>query len=296
MKEYLDCLRYVMEHGQDRSDRTGIGVRSIFGYQMRFDLSEGFPAVTTKKLAWKSVVAELLWFISGSTDERKLAEIQYGKSREELIEKTTIWTANADHQAKNMGYQNDDLVKELGTIYGFNWRNFNHTFNSSGGIDQLKNIINEIKSNPTSRRLLVSAWNPLTNDYAALPSCHYSFQFYISNNKLSCMFNMRSNDIFLGLPYNIASYALLTHIIARECNLDVGELIYSGGDVHIYKNHFDAVNEQLSRSPKKLPTLKINDKFNLQNILDNNIPIDCVNYFILENYDPHPAIKAPMAI
>jgi thymidylate synthase len=296
MKQYQDFLKYVMENGQDRPDRTGVGVRSIFGYQMRFDLNEGFPAVTTKKLAWKSVVAELLWFISGSTDERRLAEIQYGKPREEIIEKTTIWTANADHQAKNLGYRNDDLVKELGTVYGFNWRNFNYTFNQTGGVDQLKNIINEIKSNPNSRRLLVSAWNPLTNDYAALPSCHYAFQFYVSNNKLSCMFNMRSNDIFLGLPYNIASYALLTHMIARECNLQVGELIYSGADVHIYHNHFDAVNEQLSRNPRNLPTLKINDNFNLNDILDNKIPLDCVNYFTLQDYNPYPAIKAPMAV
>lgn len=288
MKEYLDCLKYVMDNGIDSDDRTGVGTRSVFGYQMRFDLSKGFPAVTTKKLAWKPVVAELLWFLEGSTDERRLAEIQYEKSREEIADKNTIWTANADFQGKNLGYTNNELVKQLGPVYGAQWRNF--AGNEVGrGTDQISWLINEIKSNPNSRRLVVSAWSANQIHEMALMPCHYTFQFNVINNRLSCMFNMRSNDVFLGLPFNIASYALLTHMIAQVCDLEVGDLVYSGGNVHIYTNHFDAVNEQLSREPLPLPNLWLNPEIkNIDEFTMDNIK--------LIDYQSHPPIKAPMAV
>lgn len=292
MKEYLDCLRYIMDNGVDTDDRTGVGTRSVFGYQMRFDLSNGFPAVTTKKLAWKPLVSELLWFLEGSTDERRLAEIQYGKPINKLIDKTTIWTANADAQGKSLGYYNDEYVKELGPVYGTQWRNFGSsyaTFENNRGVDQISWVINEIKTNPDSRRLVVSAWSANQIHEMALMPCHYSFQFNVINNKLNCIFNMRSTDSFLGLPFNLASYSLLTHMIAQVCDLEVGDLVYSGANVHIYKNHFDAVNEQLSREPLPLPTLWLNPE--IKNIDD--FTMDDIK---LVGYESHPAIKAPMAV
>lgn len=287
--QYLELLKTVMENGVDTDDRTGIGTRSLFGYQMRFDLSKSFPAITTKKLAWKPLIAELLWFIEGSTDERRLAEIQYGKPREELIGKKTIWTANADFQGKNLGYENTDLVKELGPIYGFNWRNFDYYKGSVSGVDQISDVIEQIKTNPSSRRLIVSSWNPMLLDDAALPSCHTLFQFKVIKNKLSCQLYQRSGDCFLGIPFNIASYSLLTHMIAQVCDLEVGDFVHTIGDAHIYKNHFDAVDEQLERSPMDPPSLWLNPE--IKNIDD--FTMDDIKII---NYKSHPTIKAPMAV
>ena len=278
MQQYHDALRHVMENGVDVMDRTGVGTRSVFGYQMRFDLQKGFPAVTTKKLAWKAVVSELLWFMEGSTDERRLCEILHG-SRDP--EKTTIWTANANAQGVALGYENNDEAKELGPIYSKQWRDFN-------GVDQLSALIEGIKSNPHSRRHIMSAWNAADLDKMALPPCHVLSQFYVANGKLSCHMYQRSADLFLGVGFNIASYSLLTHIIAKECGLKVGEFVHSFGDMHIYNTHFDAVNEQLSREPKQLPTLRITEgKAWNEYVVDD---------FVLDGYDPHPPIKAPMAV
>lgn len=262
MKEYLNALNYVMENGIDKSDRTGVGIRSIFGYQMRFDLQKGFPAITTKKLAFKSVVSELLWFLEGSTDERRLAEIHYGKTRDDLIGKNTIWTANADAQGKSLGYINTETQKELGPVYGAQWRKFGGIESGDWGTDQISWVINEIKNNPTSRRLIVSAWSPNQIHEMALPPCHTMFQFYVSDEKLSCQLYQRSADFVLGSPFNIASYSLLTHMVAQVCNLKVGDFIYTMGDMHVYHNHFDGVYEQLRREPMPLPTLWLNPEVN----------------------------------
>lgn len=302
MKQYHDLLMHVLKHGEDTVDRTGVGTRSIFGHQMRFDLQEGFPAITTKRLAWKAVVGELLWFLEGSTDERRLAELTYGKDRTELVDKQTIWTANADCQGKELGYFNNDFTKQLGPVYGSQWRKFGEIQNKDSafieykGVDQVKRLINIIKTNPGSRRLILSAWNPNQIHEMALPPCHYSSLFNIKNNKLSCLLNLRSNDLLLGAPFNIASYALLTHILAKECNLEVGELVYSIGDAHIYLNHIEHVKEQLSRQEYALPTLEINDSFNLNQGLDYEFELNAVDKFTLKNYRHHPTIKAPMAI
>jgi thymidylate synthase len=295
MKQYHDLVKYVLENGEDVNDRTGVGTRSIFGYQMRFDLSAGFPAVTTKKLAWKAVVGELLWFLEGSTDERRLAELTYGKHRTELVGRGTIWTANADAQGKALGYQHHDFYKGLGPVYGFQWRNFD-AFGHNIGTDQISWLINEIRTNPDSRRLILSAWNPNQLHEMALPPCHYAFQLRVHNGKLSGMLTMRSNDVFLGAPFNIASYALLIHIFARETCLVAGELIYSIGDAHIYLNHVDQVKEQLLRSEYPLPKLKIDEDFDLLHGLENQFKIDTVNKFHLENYLHHPTIKGKMAV
>ena len=291
-EEYLTLLEYVLENGQEVSDRTGIGTKSVFGQQLRFDLKEGFPALTTKKLAWKSVVGELLFFLEGSTDERRLVEITYGKPREELVDKRTIWTDNANNQGVALGYQNDDLVKELGPIYGYQWRNF-------FGVDQIQRILHLIKNDPDSRRIMLSAWNPAQANEMALEPCHCSFQFKVYDDQLSCMMTMRSTDSFLGLPFNIASYALLTHIIARECGLKPNELIINLGDVHIYLNHLDQVKEQLSREPFPSPILEIDEDFDLTSIINSpwaKFPLNSVGKFRLVGYNSHNTIKAPMAI
>jgi len=299
MKQYHNLIREVLEHGTVKSDRTGTGTISMFGAQMRFNLAEGFPLVTTKKMFTKGIIAELLWFLEGSTDERRLAEIQYGLPREQLIGKQTIWTANADAQGKDLGYENTDLVKELGPVYGRQWRKTPQVrigFDAVEGetveifnIDQIAQVIESIKTNPDSRRHIVSAWNVAEIDDMALPPCHYGFQFYVVNGKLSCMFHMRSTDVLLGLPYNLASYALLTMMVAQVCNLKLGELIYTGGDVHIYSNHVEQCKLQLSREPRPLPTMT----------LDPNITcLDdfTMDSFTLTGYDPHPTIKAEMAV
>jgi len=302
VRQYHELLKYVLECGEETQDRTGVGTRSIFGYQMRFDLNKGFPAITTKRLAWRAVVGELLWFLEGSTDERRLAELTYSADRTELCDKQTIWTANADAQGKQLGYTNNNFVKELGPVYGHQWRKFDEKKNKDNayidywGTDQIRKLINEVKTNPHSRRLLLSAWNPNQISAMALPPCHYSALFNIRNTKLSCMLNVRSNDLFLGAPFNIASYALLTHIIAKHCDLGVGDLVYCIGDAHIYNNHLEQVKQQLSREEYPLPTLEIEDSFDFEQGLGGEFDINSASKFKLNNYKYHSAIKASMAV
>ena len=288
MKQYLELLDYILQHGEDRGDRTGTGVISSFGHQIRFNLEDGFPAVTTKSLAWKGVVSELLWFLEGSDDERRLAEIRFQKDRSELTDLSkfsTIWTDNADNQGIELGYENTTTTKKLGPVYGVQWRNW-------AGIDQIKKLINDLQSNPNGRRHILSAWNVGKIDSMALPPCHVMSQFYVSkNDRLSCQMYQRSADMFLGVPFNIASYALLQSILANILNLIPGEFVHTFGDAHIYKNSIEQVKEQLTREPKKLPKLIMP---NLNSIDALN---DCsVDDFILEGYESHPALKAPMAI
>lgn len=289
MKQYRQLITDIISNGIITVNRTGIDTKTIFGYQMRFNLQDGFPAVTTKKLAWKSVVGELLWFLEGSTDERRLAELTYGKHRTELIDKTTIWTANANEQGIKLGYYNDQFTKELGPIYGAQWRNFN-------GVDQIKWIINEIKTNPDSRRLILTAWNVGELNRMSLPPCHCFCHFRVLNGSLHCQMYQRSADVFLGVPFNIASYALLTHLIARECNLSVGDYVHTIGDAHIYENHFEQIEEQIKRTEYDLPSLVIEDSFNLSEKLAKGFDLDDVNKFKLKNYLHHDTIKAPMAV
>ena len=282
MKQYLQSLSDVTEHGEDRTDRTGTGTRSLFGHQSRYNLQDGFPAVTTKRLAWNAVVSELLWFLEGSTDERRLSYILHG-TRD--IKNKTIWTANADNQGAALGYTNTDEVKELGPVYGKQWVDF-------GGVNQIEWAINEIKTNPDSRRIIVSAWNPPLIDKMALPPCHTMFQFYVMNGKLSCQMYQRSADMFLGVPFNIASYSLLVHIIANICDLEVGTFVHTIGDAHIYQNHTTQVQEQLKRPPMELPTLNISKQFtSLSDVLASSVE----DYQLLD-YNPMPSIKAPMAV
>lgn len=290
MQQYHDALEYVLNNGQDVSDRTGVGTRSVFGYQMRFDLTKGFPAVTTKRLAWKAVVSELLWFLEGSTDERRLAEILYDKDKTEITDKKTIWTANADKQGKDLGYINDMFRKQLGPVYGFQWRNFNGDAYTQG-TDQIEWLINEIKTNPDSRRLILSAWNPNQIDKMALPPCHTLAQFRVMDGKLSCQLYQRSADMFLGVPFNIASYSLLTHIISQICDLKVADFVWVGGDCHIYSNHEDQVRLQLERTPRSLPTLEIPKFTTLEEVLNSS-----VSDYVLRDYNPMDTIKAPMAV
>jgi thymidylate synthase len=292
MKQYLDALQHIMDNGEEVSDRTGIGTFSVFGYQMQFNLQNGFPAVTTKKLAWRSVIGELLWFLEGSTDERRLAELTFSKDRSKLIGKKTIWTANADAQGVELGYINDDLVKQLGPVYGHQWRHFDGSDgNNKNKTDQIAWLINEISANPSSRRLILSAWNPNQINEMALPPCHTLAQFRVMNDKLSCQLYQRSADMFLGVPFNIASYSLLTHMLAQICNLELGSFVWVGGDCHIYKNHREQVVQQLKRKPQNLPHLIIPVFKNLQELLKTT-PSD----YILQNYTPLESIKAPMAI
>ena len=286
LKQYLDALQHILDNGEDVSDRTGVGTRTVFGYQMRFNLQEGFPAVTTKKLAWRSVVGELLWFLEGSTDERRLAEITFEQPRNLLVGKKTIWTANADSQGAALGYRNDGLVKELGPVYGSQWRDFN-----GNGVDQIAQIIDQLKNDPHSRRIILSAWNPTELEMMALPPCHTMAQFKVINGKLSCQLYQRSADMFLGVPFNIASYSLLTHMLAQICDLEVGEFVWTGGDCHIYNNHFEQVKQQLERTPKACPTLKMPNFSTLEELLETK-----TSEYELLNYDPMPSIKAPMAV
>ena len=292
MKQYLDALQYIVDNGEDLSDRTGVGTRSVFGYQMHFNLQNGFPAVTTKKLAWRSIVGELLWFLEGSTDERRLAERTFGKDRTELIGKETIWTANADTQGKALGYVNNELKKELGPVYGHQWRHFDGVEGQKEKkADQISWLINEILTNPDSRRLILSAWNPNQINEMALPPCHTLAQFKVMNGKLSCQLYQRSADMFLGVPFNIASYSLLTHMLAQLCDLKLGTFVWVGGDCHIYKNHTNQVTEQLIRKPQNLPNLQMPLFKNLDELLKTK-PID----YQLKNYNPLESIKAPMAV
>lgn len=297
MKQYHEALNHILTYGKDVNDRTGVGTRSIFGYQMRFDLNEGFPAVTTKRLAWRAVVGELLWFLEGSTDERRLAEITYEKPRAELVGKSTIWTANADAQGRSLGYINTDTRKELGPVYGHQWRRFDganlnkDSFDDNEGTDQIKWLIHEIRTNPDSRRLILSAWNPEQLSEMALPPCHALAQFRVIDNKLSCQLYQRSADMFLGVPFNIASYSLLTHMIAQMCELKVGDFVWSGGDCHIYLNHFEQVKEQISRTPMELPYLLMPAFNSITELLATK-----TSDYKLINYTPMDSIKAPMAV
>ncbi|MBI2559024.1 thymidylate synthase [Candidatus Woesearchaeota archaeon] len=281
MKQYLDALRHILENGEDRKDRTGVGTRAVFGVQMRFSMEDGFPALTTKKLPWKSVASELLWFIEGSNDERRLAEILHG-TRDKS--KSTIWTANADAdywkpKAKFHG--------DLGRVYGVQWRKWKSPDGKE--IDQLANAIKLIKENPTSRRIIVTAWNPGELEQMALPPCHAFFQFFVADKKLSLQMYQRSCDMFLGVPFNIASYSLFLHMVAQATGLKPGEFVHTLGDAHIYHNHFEQVKEQLKRNPLPLPSLRLNPE--IKNIDDFKM-----EDIKLENYQFHPPIKAEMAV
>ena len=287
MRAYLDLLEYILENGEVRDDRTKTGTISSFGHQLKFDLSDGFPAVTTKSLAWKGVVSELLWFLEGSSDERRLAEIRYNKPRSELKDLSkfsTIWTDNADNQGKELGYINTDTIKELGPVYGVQWRNWS-------GTDQIKKLINDLKVNPDGRRHILSAWNVNELDKMALPPCHVMSQYYISNGTISCHMYQRSADMFLGVPFNIASYALLLSILGNILDLKPKYFVHSFGDAHIYSNSIEQVKEQLSREPLPLPKLKMPNISSIDEIKDLSI-----EDFKLEGYQHHPPIKAKMAI
>ena len=287
MRAYLDLLEYILENGEVRDDRTNTGTISSFGHQLKFDLSDGFPAVTTKSLAWKGVVSELLWFLEGSSDERRLAEIRYNKPRGELKDLSkfsTIWTDNADNQGKELGYINTDTIKELGPVYGVQWRNWS-------GTDQIKKLINDLKVNPDGRRHILSAWNVNELDKMALPPCHVMSQYYINNGTISCHMYQRSADMFLGVPFNIASYALLLSILGNILDLKPKYFVHSFGDAHIYSNSIEQVKEQLSREPLPLPKLKMPNISSIDEIKDLSI-----EDFKLEGYEHHPPIKAKMAI
>lgn len=275
MKQYLDLLQHILDNGYQKGDRTGTGTISVFGYQMRFNLNDGFPLLTTKKVHLRSIIHELLWLINGDTNIKYLHD-----------NKVTIWDEWADENG------------DLGPIYGAQWRNWNNE-----GIDQISDVIYSIKNNPNSRRHIVTAWNPsvlpdekskdfsanVANGKAALPPCHAFFQFYVADNKLSCQLYQRSADVFLGVPFNIASYSLLTMMIAQVCNLELGDFVHTFGDVHVYNNHIEQVKLQLSREPRQLPTMKINPE--IDNIF--NFKYDD---FKLDNYNPHDAIKADVSI
>lgn len=264
MRQYLDLMNDILENGANKSDRTGTGTLSVFGRQLRFNLAEGFPLVTTKKLHLRSIIYELLWFLNGDTN------IKYLKDNG-----VSIWDEWADEDGN------------LGPVYGYQWRSW--PARDGGKIDQISKLIEQLKQKPDSRRHMVTAWNPADVDDMALPPCHALFQFYVADGKLSCQLYQRSCDTFLGLPFNIASYALLTHMIAQQCDLEVGDFVWTGGDVHLYSNHLDQTRIQLSREPFALPTLKINRK-----------PDSLFDYrledFEIANYQAHPSIKAPIAV
>jgi thymidylate synthase len=287
---YLDALKNILENGEDRPDRTGVGTRGIFGLQMRFDLTEGFPAITTKKLAWRAVVSELLWILEGSGDEYRLRELLHG---DRGSPNKTIWTGNvnADYWVKKRMQRH---AGDLGRIYGVQLRKWRKPLVRSNKVilqnhDQLLELIEGIKHDPYSRRHIISFWNPGELDQMALPPCHMVSQFYVSNGKLSCSMYQRSADFFLGMPFNIASYALLTHMIAQACNLEVGDLVISVGDAHIYQNHIEQVNEQLARVPFAMPTLSLDE--DVSRIID--FTMDDIE---LVGYQSHGAISAPMAV
>lgn len=311
---YLNLCSYILENGYKREDRTHTGTYSVFGYQMRFDLSEGFPLLTTKRVPFRLVASELLWFIKGDTNIKYLLENNNNIWNEWAFDK---WIKSSEYNGPDMenfgirsqkdpdfneAYQaqmkifkeqilnDDDFAKkygDLGSVYGKQWRKWKTSSNET--IDQLREVIDSIKQNPNSRRHIVSAWNPEDIPNMALPPCHTLFQFYVADGKLSCQLYQRSGDVFLGVPFNIASYALLTHLIAKECNLEVGEFVHTLGDAHIYSNHVEQVKKQLSREPRKLPKLILNNE--KESIFDYEI-----TDMSIEGYNPHPSIKAPIAV
>ncbi|MDK7302581.1 MULTISPECIES: thymidylate synthase [Aerococcus] len=313
MKQYLDLLQTIFEKGHDKSDRTGVGTRSIFGYQMRFDLNEGFPILTTKKVAFGLIKSELLWFLRGDTNIRYLLENNNHIWDEWAFEN---WVNSEDYQGPDMSnfglraekdpefkaeylkvkadfcqkiLNDEDFAKkygELGNVYGKQWRDWETR--DGGSIDQIANILEQLRNNPDSRRIILSAWNPEDVPNMALPPCHTLSQFYVNDGKLSCQLYQRSGDVFLGVPFNIASYALLTHLIAREVGLEVGDFVHTFGDVHIYNNHFDQVKEQLSRQPGQLPQLEIKSDKSMFDLEKDDI--------VLNNYHPQTPIKAPVAV
>lgn len=312
--QYLNLLKYILENGVKKEDRTGTGTISVFGYQMRFNLAEGFPLLTTKRVPFKLIASELLWFIKGDTNIKYLLQHNNHIWDEWAFKK---WVESDEYSGPDMtdfgrrAARDEEFAKilkeqmaifnekilsdetfatrfgDLGPVYGKQWRSW--PGENGEIIDQLQNVINQIKKNPDSRRLIVSAWNPAEVDHMALPPCHTLFQFYVAEGKLSCQLYQRSADVFLGVPFNVASYALLTHLIAHECGLEVGDFVHSFGDVHIYLNHIEQVKEQLSRTPKSLPTLKINTE--KKSVFDIEL-----EDLTIEGYDPHPTIKAPVAV
>jgi len=314
MKQYLDLCRHILAEGHDKGDRTGTGTYSIFGYQMRFNLQEGFPILTTKKTAFRLIASELLWFLRGDTNVRTLMNDNNHIWDEWAFENWVTSAAYTGPDMTDFGHRSltDDTFKvvyeeqmnlfreriltddefaknygDLGPVYGKQWRSWPD--NDGGTIDQMQQVIESIKTNPNSRRHIVSAWNPAEVDTMALPPCHTLFQFYVADGKLSCQLYQRSADVFLGVPFNIASYALLTHLIAKECNLEVGEFIHTLGDAHLYKNHLTQVEEQLSRTPRALPKLIIKtDKPSIFNYTIDDLALD--------GYDPYPRIKAPISV
>lgn len=292
MKQYLELCQKVMNEGKQKLDRTNTGTVSLFGAQMRFDLSEGFPLLTTKRVHLKSIIHELLWFVKGETNIRPL-----------VLNDVRIWNEwPYEHYTKSPDYQGESMEEfiekiktdeefalkygDLGPVYGKQWRAFGI---GEYRVDQLKNVIDQIRTNPSSRRLIVCAWNPLEIDKMMLPPCHSFFQFYVNNNKLSCMLYQRSADLFLGVPFNIASYALLTMMVAKVCNLELGDFVHTIGDAHIYSNHFEQVNKQLSREPRQLPKMYIDRE-------TDNIEDFVYEDFRLEGYDPYKGIKAKVAV
>lgn len=305
MRQYLDLLQHIMDQGGEKMDRTGVGTRSVFGHQMRFDLAQGFPLLTTKKVPFRLIAEELLWFVAGDTQLRTLAlkdvhiwdEWPYKayliRNQKTLPPTDSIeWKQGIKEFIERI--KTDETFAEkygdLGPVYGYQWRHW--PTRDGKEIDQLRDVVEQIKLNPHSRRLIVSAWNPADIEEmakAGLPPCHCLYQFFVANNKLSCQLYQRSCDTFLGVPFNIASYALLTMMIAQVTGLEPGEFVWTGGDVHLYSNHFDQVREQLTREPKKLPIVKINPEV-------KDLFHFTIDDFTLEGYDPHPPIKAPIAV
>ncbi|MBT2582109.1 thymidylate synthase [Planococcus sp. ISL-109] len=313
MRQYLALCEHILEQGAKKEDRTGTGTLSVFGHQMRFDLAQGFPLMTTKKTAFRLIVSELLWFIKGDTNVQTLLKdnnhiwdewafsqwvespeyngpdmIDFGRRAQRDPEFAEIYKEQMSKFQEKI-LQDDEFAHkygDLGPVYGKQWRSWAKT--DGGQLDQLKNVVESIKNNPDSRRHLVTAWNPEFIDDMALPPCHIMFQFYVADGKLSCQLYQRSADVFLGVPFNIASYALLTHLVARECGLEPGEFIHTTGDTHLYVNHLDQVREQLSREPRTLPALKLTEGKSMFDMEMEDIK--------LEGYDPHPRIKAPVAV
>lgn len=312
MRQYLDLCKHILENGTVKEDRTGTGTISVFGYQMRFDLQQGFPLLTTKKTAFRLIASELLWFLKGDTNVKTLIEDRnpiwdewgfqryvesdeydgpdmsdFGRRSQKDEQFAVIYREQMDIYKKRIlsDEQFAEKYGDLGPIYGRQWRSW---ASPEGSVDQIQNLIDGLKQNPDSRRHIVSAWNPAEVEDMALPPCHALFQFYVADGKLSCQLYQRSADVFLGVPFNIASYALLVHLIAKECGYDVGEFIHTIGDGHIYSNHVEQVKEQLSREPRPLPTLKIEDGKSIFDMTYEDIKV--------EGYDPHPKIKAPIAV